>query len=131
MSACAWTNEYDRDPRGPRIKRTGPHNADASGWKFLHLSALDGRLSHGTALQFGTCIGCPDCKRHFLQLLRTHPIRSGDDTFATTVRWHNAVNRRLGVPAMTVEQARKLWDGKRPAPAAAASTPAFSKVVTG
>ncbi len=134
MSACAWTTEYDRDPRGPRIRRTGPNNADASGWRFLHLAALDGKLSQGTALQFASCIGCPDCKRHFLQLIRQHPIRSSerDGAFATTVRWHNAVNQRLGVPAVGVEQARKLWDNRKPAAAAPApEVPAFSKAVTG
>jgi Erv1 / Alr family len=134
MSACAWTNEYSKDPRGPRIQRTGPNNADASGWKFLHLAALDGKLSQGTALQFASCIGCPDCKMHFLQLIRAHPIRptERDKAFETTVKWHNSVNRRLGAPAMTIEQAHRLWSGGRVEAVGLVSpgVPQFSQIVT-
>ncbi len=133
MNACSWTDQYKNDPRGPRIDPKGhPHNAGPDGWKYLHLAALDGNLSQGTASAFASCIGCPDCKRHFQQLLRRHPISSVDReaAFATTVRWHNEVNRKLGAPEMDVSMARRMWDNVKTVPVGLVSpgVPQFSRV---
>jgi len=51
--------------------------------------------------------GC-NCEQNLRPLLKESPIEFGDGFFASTVCLHNAVNRKLGKPEMTVEDARKI-----------------------
>jgi hypothetical protein len=57
---------------------------------------------------------CAKCKEHMLQHLEKNPmdaaLAGGQTTlFAWSVQLHNAVNRSLGKPEMTVSDARKHW----------------------
>ena len=71
MASCTFTSDYRADPRGPKFKDGGPRNAGPDGWKFLHLSALDGQLTQKIVENFAKCIDCPGCQRHFLQLIKS------------------------------------------------------------
>lgn len=134
--SCVFTGVYRNDPRGPHSDgQAEPKNAGPDGWRFLHLSALDGKLTQELAQQFGACIQCPDCHRHFMQLLKDHPVASSAPAaaFAVTVAWHNSVNAKRHVPAMSVEKAKALWTGPRikmvALGLAAPGVPQFSAVV--
>lgn len=52
---------------------------------------------------------CGECKGHFLQLIQQNPPRFGEAYFGYTVDLHNLVNKRLGKPTMTREEARAHW----------------------
>jgi hypothetical protein len=56
-------------------------------------------------------VPCGDCKRHAAEVLKSDPIdfTSPAAMFASGVRFHNGVNRKLGKPEWTVEQAREKW----------------------
>lgn len=115
MASCTFTGNYSRDPRGPKFKDGGPKNAGPDGWKFLHLSALDGKLSNQVIQDFAKCIDCPDCKRHFLQLIQDRPVppdADADEQFEITVDLHNEVNLRRNVSAIPLADARKLWESE-------------------
>lgn len=60
--------------------------------------------------QFALRIRCDGCRRHWREVIATHPPIF-NDWFAWTVRAHNEINRRLGKPHMTVAAARRLWQG--------------------
>lgn len=90
-----------------------PKNAGPDGWRFLHLAAIDGKLTQQVARDFGACVQCPDCARHFMQTIEANPITSAADAFGKTVKWHNAVNLKRNVPTVSVETAHKLWTAPR------------------
>ncbi len=85
-------------------------------WTFLHrydgcdpawLKSWEGIIPRGRC----------DCKTGYLEILKDYPpdFSSPEAFFAWGVTLHNAVNRKLGKPEMTLEEARKLWrddDGK-------------------
>src|SRR5215471_12210790 len=103
MASCTFTGKYRSDPRGPKFEDGGPHNAGPDGWKFLHLSALDGDLTQEVVEDFAKCIDCPDCKRHFLQLIKDNtipPDPDPDKQFEISVRLHNLVNESRDVPTI-------------------------------
>lgn len=113
MASCTFTGGYRKDPRGPKFQDGGPKNAGPDGWKFLHLSALDGKLTNEILQDFAKCIDCPDCKRHFAQLIKDRPIPAdadADEQFEITVDLHNEVNVSRGVSAMPLADARELWE---------------------
>ena len=115
MNSCIFTGTYKRDPRGPKFKDGGPKNAGPDGWKFLHLSALDGKLTDKILQDFAKCIECPHCKRHFIQLIKDRPIPSdanADEQFEITVDLHNEVNMSRKVPTISLADARKIWGTK-------------------
>lgn len=112
MATCTFTGAYIRDPRGPKFKDGGPRNAGPDGWKFLHLSALDGKLTQKIIEEFASCIDCPSCKRHFLQLIKDRPIPAdadADEQFEITVDLHNEVNMARDVATIPLANARKIW----------------------
>jgi hypothetical protein len=51
---------------------------------------------------------CPECQKHFAEILETNPIDAALKSGASLRKWttevHNAVNARLGVPPISVEQ---------------------------
>jgi hypothetical protein len=90
-------------------------------WKTIHLVALGAPAvfdaSHVATYkafytQLAFVIPCDTCKEHFIQTLHDNPIDeslSGSEAlFAWTVRVHNVVNKRLGKPEMSLENARKI-----------------------
>ncbi len=52
-----------------------------------------------------------DCKDGYQKILEDMPpdFTSPDAFFAWGVRLHNAVNRKLGKPELTIDEARKTW----------------------
>jgi len=111
-NSCTFTGGYRNDPRGPKFKDGGPHNAGPDGWKFLHLCALDGKLSMEMVKNFARCIECPGCQTHFLQIIKDAPIppdADPDKQFEMTVHWHNMVNESRDVPTIALSDARKIW----------------------
>jgi len=64
-------------------------------------------------------IPCRSCGDHLLQTYTEIPIEkslAGSATlFTWTVDLHNAVNKRLGKPIVTVEQAKAIWMGSQSA----------------
>ena len=111
-NSCTFTGGYRNDPRGPKFKDGGPHNAGPDGWKFLHLCALDGKLSMEMVKNFARCIECPGCQTHFLQIIKDAPIPPDavpDKQFEMTVHWHNMVNESRDVPTIALSDARKIW----------------------
>lgn len=112
MSSCTFTTGYKSDKRGPQFQDGGPKNAGPDGWKFLHLSALDGELTQQVVEDFAKCIDCPGCKRHFLQLIKDRPVPAdadADQQFEITVDWHNEVNMTRDVATIPLVDAREIW----------------------
>jgi hypothetical protein len=60
---------------------------------------------------WSTRVPCGDCKRHWDEWRKANPadLSSPAAYFAWTVAAHNAVNRRLGKPEMSVDDARTLY----------------------
>ncbi len=57
---------------------------------------------------------CSDCKYHFGEYIRTHPLENTLDNnpeslFAWTVAFHNAVNQRLRKPIVPYADAKKIF----------------------
>jgi len=54
--------------------------------------------------------GC-SCRRDFDAIEKELPpdFSSPDAFFARGVEWHNAVNRKLNKPEITIEEARSIW----------------------
>jgi hypothetical protein len=54
--------------------------------------------------------GC-SCKENYKAILADYPFdySSPDAFFESGVRLHNAVNRKLGKPEITIEEARSIW----------------------
>ena len=54
--------------------------------------------------------GC-SCKAGYKEILKDHPFDYSSPAafFASGFALHNAVNRKLGKPELTLEDARKLW----------------------
>ena len=52
-----------------------------------------------------------DCKDGYQKILEEMPpdFTSPDAFFAWSVRLHNAVNKKLGKPELTIDEARKIW----------------------
>lgn len=52
---------------------------------------------------------CSVCRNHMLSYIRDNPPSKGEDVFVWTWRFHNDVNRRLGRPQYTLEEAAKRY----------------------
>lgn len=98
-------------------------------WSHLHTLAFlypssptaeDKRHMHSFIIGFAHTIPCEKCRRHFLNMIQTE-IFDGSESklFASqeifsraTVRWHNAVNERLGKPIMKYSDVYILYHRK-------------------
>ena len=90
-------------------------------WGEVHRWALTANLQkepHRWLARFATRIGCGECREHWEAYLAEFPpdFSSNEALFAWTVAAHNAVNRRLGKPEMTVEAARAYWTTRKAQP---------------
>ena len=86
-------------------------------WKELHTNAYKYTGTNDSAFltAFGRKIpryikGC-SCQEFWNNWVRTNPAVYGPNKeyFAWTVKTHNAVNKKLGKPEMTLEDALKLY----------------------
>ena len=95
------------------LKSTEKQGREA--WTYLHTT--DDPLNVIVA-KFETLIpryGC-SCKRDYAELKKQHPFdyTSADAFFVSTIRLHNAVNRKIGKPEITIAEARKIWNRPQP-----------------
>ncbi len=88
---------------GPDWSEQGP-----AMWAQLHTEAA---ADQAWLNAFVARLPCGSCRTHFRLVLANDPPVFDDGWFAATVRWHNAVNERLGKPTPTVEEARAIWFG--------------------
>lgn len=85
----------------------GPHY-----WGTLHIAGLYGESLEdfkALAKSYATLLPCKKCLRHYRTVLAEYPVDSVTLPFEWSVVVHNAVNKRLGKPVMTVDQARAFW----------------------
>ena len=71
-------------------------------WKEIHLKSLT--LSTDEFITFLDSlpgkIPCPKCTRHYIAYRAEHPIRTSTDIVMWGIRFHNAVNLRIGKPVI-------------------------------
>jgi hypothetical protein len=79
-------------------------------WSELHTRALSFAGTDDTLwlARFSERVPCGSCRIHWAEFLRSSPPRWAD-YFAWSVEAHNAVNKRLNKPCMTVAEARQRW----------------------
>jgi hypothetical protein len=87
-------------------------------WKELHAGGLcELPMDHEKQWfkNFVEGLPCPDCRRHFEEFLNGHPpdFATRERFFLWTVKAHNSVNRALGKPELSVEDARELHSWKK------------------
>ena len=103
-------------------KNIKPRVWGSHGWKFMHFVALGYPVSPTSEeqTQYKTffeslqhVLPCETCAhnytQHLQQLSLDDSLGSQKDLFAWTVNMHNLVNKELGKPQLTVEQALPLY----------------------
>lgn len=102
------TNALEQNP-----ELWGPHV-----WATLHVLALrsDSTLGqheldafHQLLKSLEALLPCSLCKTHYKSYAATHDQPKLGQAFLWTVNLHNEVNKRLGKPTVTYEEARKTW----------------------
>lgn len=83
------------------------HEATQALWAELHSQANPTPEWFADWLKRIPRFGC-SCAKDFAAILQANPIRY-DDYFAWSVEVHNAVNRKLGKPELSVEDASAIW----------------------
>ena len=81
----------------------GPHF-----WMTLHIACLgcqDYKIIAGFVEGYKAIIPCLSCRLHFEQVLVENPVPEAGDFFKWSVDVHNIVNRRLGKPEFSYEDA--------------------------
>lgn len=80
-------------------------------WAELHrrgLAAPPGQDDGAWLIEFRMQLPCGGCRLHWDAFCASMPPDWGN-YFAWTVAAHNEVNRRLGKPELTVEEAKCIW----------------------
>ena len=86
-------------------------------WKELHVKALNNKGENENKYLAGFSSRIPrytkgcKCKEHWTNWIKSNPPTYGTngEFFEWTVRAHNEVNRKLGKPTYTVEQAKAFY----------------------
>jgi hypothetical protein len=81
----------------------GPHF-----WMTLHIACLgcqDAKVLVDFVEGYKEIIPCLSCREHFEQVLVENPVPEADDLFKWSVDVHNIVNKRLGKPEFSYEDA--------------------------
>ena len=91
-------------------------------WGAMHFTALgapkifDASNSSAYRIFYGQIpyvIPCASCGEHLKEVYASNPIEnaltSAEELFKWTVDVHNNVNKRLGKPVVSVEEARAYW----------------------
>ena len=93
-------------------------------WTTIHLlaanieSSVDRKMFEGFMEGLRAKFPCEKCRTHMNEYMKAYPVgktfRSSnlESTFEWTVDFHNAVNRRLRKPAMSMDEARSLYIGE-------------------
>jgi len=81
----------------------GPHF-----WMTLHIACLgcqDAKVLADFVEGYKEIIPCLSCREHFEQVLVENPVPEADNLFKWSVDVHNIVNKRLGKPEFSYEDA--------------------------
>lgn len=85
-------------------------------WRELHLYALTERPADmeraAWLANFANSLPCGECKLSWKQLVRRNPLQnkaSAEQFFQWTVDRHNDVNRKLGKPVISHEEAKAIY----------------------
>ena len=81
----------------------GPHF-----WMALHIACLgcqDYKIIAGFVEGYKAVIPCLSCRLHFDSVLTENPVPETGDFFQWSVDVHNIVNKRLGKPEFSYEEA--------------------------
>jgi hypothetical protein len=105
-----------------------PHIWGPSLWASIHLICLGApEVFKGEQLSYRKffdalpyVIPCDKCRQHLIENLEKHPMdvsamSGGKALFAWSVELHNIVNRSLGKPVMSLEDALAKWSSFTPA----------------
>jgi len=77
-------------------------------WMTLHIACLgcqDSKVLVDFVESYKKIIPCLSCRLHFEEVLVENPVPEADDLFKWSVDVHNIVNRRLGKPEFSYEDA--------------------------
>lgn len=111
--------------REPQVVTLNASARDASTrhlWAELHarpwLPGFDATREREWLAKFEKQIPCGDCQKHWLELTAAHPpdLSSAAAYFAWTVGRHNDVNRRLGKPEWSVDEATAHYSPRSSVP---------------
>jgi len=80
-------------------------------WRELHMATAN---FPAVVESITRQVGCGECRRHWLQLLKDMPpdYSSAEAFFRWAWEIHQAVNRRLGKAGISLEAARSLYAGR-------------------
>jgi hypothetical protein len=85
-------------------------------WLKMHFDArladIDSSLRHSFIkfLKAGAIVfPCLECRPHFVKYIQEHPIESEESMLKWTVDFHNAVNKRLGKPIVSMMDAVQMY----------------------
>jgi hypothetical protein len=98
-------------PRPPAITNSAAWGAPL--WARLHSAAINSPPPHefkAVIDRVRSALPCGECATHARAWLKDNP--PPDDPaglFTWTVQWHNDVNRRLGRPEFSLEEATRRW----------------------
>ena len=77
-------------------------------WATIHVLALNESKNFAAFLDsLEHLLPCKKCRMHFQEYKSKNPLLG--NAFEWTVRFHNAVNQKLGKSEMSVEAARAMW----------------------
>jgi hypothetical protein len=82
-------------------------------WGTLHLACLGGGKIKDLVEAFPSALPCPTCSSHFSSVIRSHPFPDDMENPIEVFKWsvdvHNAVNKRLGKPNVSYNDAFDFW----------------------
>ena len=74
----------------------------------MHISAVTNSSGFPALVQlFPALIPCPTCSEDFRKIIEEYPLTG--DYFTWSVDVHNLVNKKLGKPQVSYEDARRQW----------------------
>jgi len=77
-------------------------------WGMLHVAALANVPDFPELAQmFPALLPCPTCSNDFRKIIENTPLTG--NYFMWTVDVHNQVNKKLGKPQMSLEDAHRRW----------------------
>jgi len=110
LSVADYEKLHTPRPKPPQGEKRAVVVGGPELWAELHRAAVDGALNEewfAAWLSRVPMAGC-SCRTSFQTILEAIPVR-WDDQFAWSVEVHNAVNRKLGKPEISADQAREIW----------------------
>jgi Erv1 / Alr family len=83
-------------------------------WLTLHYACYYRTVTPTFVQSYADVIPCTECQLHFKELIALNPLpKNLDDSFEWSVYIHNEVNKRIGKPVYSLDQAYSLMKGER------------------